>query len=126
EIIYKQSLGIQEFLLKTSLLQELDPAICDELTERTDSAVLLEQLEGDGLFIFKMQSTSPTYRYHHLFTNALQVELAKRYDADVITGIAKKAAFIYFAKDELFTAIEFAMRYKLYDVASKWIDEHHK
>jgi len=124
EIIYKQPLAIQDFLLKTSLLQELDPEICDELTGRTDSAILLEKLERDGLFILKLQSTSLAYRYHHLFSNALQDELAKRFDADVIAGIVKKAAFIYFAKGELFTGVELAMKYKLYEVATKWIDEH--
>lgn len=126
EIIYKQPMHIQDFLLRTSLLQELSPTICDELTGRTDSAVLLEKLESDGLFIFKLQSTSLTYRYHHLFTKALQDELGKRYEVDIIAKIAKKAAFLYFEKGELLTAIELAMRYKLFDVATKWINEHYE
>lgn len=87
EIIHKLPLEIQDFLLKTSLLPELDPALCDELTGRTDSAILLQQLVEDGLFTFQLPSTVVAYRYHHLFTEALQNEFSKRYDNLTITQI---------------------------------------
>ncbi|HWL26450.1 MAG TPA: LuxR C-terminal-related transcriptional regulator [Ureibacillus sp.] len=124
EIIHKLPLDLQDFLLKTSLLQDLDPALCNELTERTDSSNLLQQLVEDGLFTFQLPTTVVTYRYHHLFMDALQNELAKRYDAHTISRIVKKAAIIYYAKGDLFPAIELALKYKLYDVATRWIEEH--
>ncbi|MFZ0578532.1 MAG: LuxR C-terminal-related transcriptional regulator [Psychrobacillus psychrotolerans] len=124
EIFHKLPLDIQDFLLKTSLLQELDPTLCNELTGRTDSAILLQQLVEDGLFTFQLPSTVITYRYHHLFKDALRNELAKRYDAPTTKQIVKKAVFTYYAKSELIQAIELAIKYKIYDVAVSFIDEH--
>lgn len=124
EIIHKLPLDTQDFLLKTSLLQELDATLCNELSERYDSAILLQQLVKDGLFTFQIPSAVVTYRYHHLFTEALQNELVTRYDTNTITQILKKAIYIYESKGKYIHAIELAIKYKIYDVAVHLIEEH--
>ena len=76
-IIHKLPKTIQNFLLKTSFLHELEPAICDQLIEGTNSAELLAYLEENGLFTVCLQSSKLVFRYHHLFAEALQEELMK-------------------------------------------------
>ena len=121
EIICNLPQDMQDFVLHTSLLRELDPSICDRLTGRTDSLTLLEQLDDRGIFTVRLHATSPMYRYHHLFIEALQAELRKRFNRKEISEIAKKAATILYEQGDITSAIELSLKYKFYDFAQKWL-----
>ena len=124
EIICNLPQDIQVFLLQTSLLRELDPAICDKLTGRTDSQTLLSHLEERGIFTVRLHATTPIFRYHHLFIEALQAELIKRFNPEEISVIAKKAANILYEQGDITSAIELALKYEFYDFAQIWLLEH--
>lgn len=124
EIIHKLPQDVQYFSLQTSLLRELEPAICDKLTGRTDSEALLSQLEDEGIFTVRLQATSPIFRYHHLFIEALQAEFMKQYSHEDIFKIARKAALILYEHGDVTSAIELAMKYEFYELAQQWIIEH--
>lgn len=124
EIIHKLPSHMQDFLLKTSLLQELNVAFCNELLERNDSSVLLQQLVKNGVFTFQISSKPETYRYHHLFKEALQNELTLRYDSHTIMEIIKKVIYFYESEKKYSAAIELAINYNLYDLAAHSIEEH--
>ena len=64
------------FLTQTSVLGELDPAICDAMTGTGGSASRLERLAATNLFVIPVEGRAGTYRYHHLFGQWLQAELA--------------------------------------------------
>jgi len=124
EIICNLPQDMQDFVLHTSLLRELDPSICDRLTGRTDSLTLLEQLDDRGIFTVRLHATSPMYRYHHLFIEALQAELLKRFNRKEISEIAKKAATILYKQGDITSAIELSLKYEFFDFAQKWLLEH--
>jgi LuxR family transcriptional regulator, maltose regulon positive regulatory protein len=65
EVLARQSEVIQAFLLRSSILVELDPSACDYILGRNDSAVLLQQIEHRGLFLTLRGADH--YRYHPLF-----------------------------------------------------------
>ncbi len=67
EVFYRQPAEVQTFLAETAVLQRLDPAVCDALLERNDSAALLRYLEDHSLFV----TYEGAYRYHHLFRDFL-------------------------------------------------------
>ncbi|HBJ01662.1 MAG TPA: hypothetical protein DDY89_14240, partial [Lysinibacillus sp.] len=95
EIIHNLPSETQQFLLRTSLLQELDPAICDQLTKRTNSLEQLEHLEAKGLFTIRLQSKQPIFRYHHLLAEALQMELTKQFSKqDIHNLVLETSQFI--------------------------------
>jgi len=65
EVLAGQPEPIRNFLYQTAPLRHLDPPACNALTGRTDSALILRQLDETGLFTFPQGDGS--YRYHHLF-----------------------------------------------------------
>lgn len=63
------------FLLESSLLEELTPAICNAVLERADSAARLRDLADAGLFVTGVDAREATYRVHGLFRAMLTAEL---------------------------------------------------
>ena len=124
EIIHNLPQITQDFLLRTSLLHELEPAICDQLTEQTNSVKLLADLEERGLFTTRLQSSKLIFRYHHLFAEALQAELFRQYSALEIRSIVEKAAQLIYKQGDYTSAIELAFKYNLYEQAQLWITKH--
>jgi LuxR family transcriptional regulator, maltose regulon positive regulatory protein len=72
EVLNQQSQAIEQFLLDTSILDRLSGELCDELTGRSDSASLLEQLYHANLFLIPLDDEQRWYRYHHLFADLLR------------------------------------------------------
>jgi LuxR family maltose regulon positive regulatory protein len=62
---------VQEFLLRTSLLNRLSAPLCDAVTGRGDSQEMLQQLERSGLFLRTLDSDLHWFRYHALFSSFL-------------------------------------------------------
>ena len=75
EVLAQQPADIQTFLLQTSLLDRLSGPLCDALTERRDSAAVLDQLDRANLFIVPLDNECSWYRYHRLFADLLQRRL---------------------------------------------------
>jgi LuxR family maltose regulon positive regulatory protein len=75
EVLRQQPADLQEFLLKTSILERLSGPLCDAVTGRTGSRTLLENLEHANLFIIPLDQSCNWYRYHHLFAELLRQRL---------------------------------------------------
>jgi LuxR family maltose regulon positive regulatory protein len=101
EVLNQQSPAIQEFLLKTSILERMSAPLCDAVLagpveehgqEQTEaqpdrfaapSQRILEQLEEANLFMVPLDDERHWYRYHHLFADLLFQRLQKRGDVEV-------------------------------------------
>jgi LuxR family maltose regulon positive regulatory protein len=75
EVLKNQTLELQDFLLKTSILDYLTASLCDYILERENSQEVLEYLERSQLFLSSLDKEKRWYRYHHLFASLLQVQL---------------------------------------------------
>jgi LuxR family maltose regulon positive regulatory protein len=75
EVLERQSKGIQDFLLQTSILDRLTASLCDALTEKPGGQATLEQLEKANLFLVPLDADRLWYRYHHLFADLLRRQL---------------------------------------------------
>lgn len=124
EIVMALSPSTQDFLIRTSLLNSLEPAVCDGLTNRTDSYEILLELEKSGLFIVRLSSNPPVFRYHHLFVEALQVELRNRYTREQLFSTVKDAATLLREKGDFIAAIELALHEQAFELAQDWITIH--
>jgi LuxR family maltose regulon positive regulatory protein len=78
EVFERQSPEVQEFLLKTSILERLSGPLCDAVTGTLDSQARLEMLERANLFIVPLDQARTWYRYHRLFAELLRHRLAAR------------------------------------------------
>ncbi len=64
EVLHIQPEPLQRFLLQTSVLGRLTGSLCDTVTQRDESAHLLETLEHAGLFLETLDEAGQWYRYH--------------------------------------------------------------
>ena len=74
EILSKQPVELQSFLLQTSLLEYLSVETCEALTGRLDSRSLLQSLHAEGLFT--RYEGAQTYRYEVFFRDSLREHFA--------------------------------------------------
>jgi LuxR family maltose regulon positive regulatory protein len=107
EVLAGQSPETRDFLLRTAVLQRLCGPLCDALTERDDSAQVLERIERDNLFLLPLDTTREWYRYHLLFGELLRYEL-QRSHPEWVTDLHRRAHDWYRAQGAIPDAIEHA------------------
>lgn len=77
QVFEQQNAEIKNFLLKTSLLEEFDAELCQQVFGPGDWAMLMAKAMRDNLFLLAVDSRNkPTLRYHHLFQDFLQRRIA--------------------------------------------------
>ena len=91
EVLSRQPDSVREFLLKTSILEQLTGSLCDALTGRTDGQATLELLTKSNLFLIPLDDKRRWYRYHHLFSDMLQTQLRSNF-ADEFVQLHRQAA----------------------------------
>lgn len=111
----------QQFLYKTSILHELEPSFCRQLTNIEDCEQILAELEEKGLFTIRLHSAQPIYRYHHLFQDVLQQQFKQHASTQDVQNIVKRAATIYENSGDYRSAIELALSNGLYALAQQWL-----
>jgi len=72
EVIQWLDKEIFNFLLHTSIVENLNSSLCNALTGRVDSQSILEQLEKTNLFIIPLDQKREWYRYHTIFAEVLR------------------------------------------------------
>ena len=94
EVFSHLSPEMQEFLLRTSITEELPSPLIERLTGlpqnaklgKTSVASVIEELRRKNLFVSTTNDTAPVVRYHALFRDFLVKKLAHRTPA---SGVAK-------------------------------------
>ena len=77
EVLSRQSPEVADFMLTTSILDELSVPACTALCGQ-GSARMLQFLYGTHMFVSLVDDGARTYRYHHLIKEVLQTELHAR------------------------------------------------
>lgn len=75
EVLAGEDQGVRTFLQQTSLLTQFCAPLCDALTGREDSRLVLNHLESANLFVIPLDNKRDWYRYHGLFAEALRLKL---------------------------------------------------
>jgi LuxR family maltose regulon positive regulatory protein len=75
EVLNHQTEIVKDFLLKTSILEELSPPLCNHILGKENSRGILEMLEQNNLFIIPLDEHRAWYRYHALFGDLLRSRL---------------------------------------------------
>lgn len=92
EVFTAQEPAVREFLLKTSILTELTPALCSAVTGRDDAPALLEELYRRNLFVVAVDRPGETFRYHDLFKEFLTGQLERETGEEEIRVLHRRAA----------------------------------
>ena len=142
EALIRQSVEIQEFLLKTSILERLSQPLCDFVlagkssTPEAGSQLAydfsghyggdqsrLVQLERSNLFIVPLDDERVWYRYHHLFADLLCTRL-QHASPDLIPILHRRAAAWFEKHGWTDETINHSMAAKDWENASRLIAEH--
>ncbi len=77
EVLNQQPEGVQTFLLRTSILDQLCGSLCDAVLRdpSISGQATLEQIERANLFLVPLDNERRWYRYHHLFAELLRQRL---------------------------------------------------
>lgn len=77
DVLSNQPADVREFLLRTSILRQLSPPLCQALLPHLDCAKMLRQLHTSSLFLSPVDTGQGEleYRFHSLFTTFLRGQL---------------------------------------------------
>jgi ATP/maltotriose-dependent transcriptional regulator MalT len=109
DVLSSQSESLQEFLLQTAFLNRLTGSLCDAVTGRNDSELMLQQLERTNLFLIPLDQVGQWYRYHPLFAEAMQHEARHRLGEDSLRSLYDKASLWYEQHGLFAEAVEVAL-----------------
>ncbi len=86
EVLNHQPAHVHDFLLRTSILDQMCAPLCVAILEATDNAAAdtLEHIRQANLFLIPLDDERRWYRYHHLFGDLLRKRLHST-DIDIDT-----------------------------------------
>lgn len=105
EVLERQEDQIRSFIKSTCMLKRFRVELCDYMIGTGDSRGILEKLERENLFIIPLDSSRTWYRYHHLFSEFLQLQL----DESQKTEACKKACLWFRENGFTEEALEYAL-----------------
>jgi LuxR family maltose regulon positive regulatory protein len=123
DVLARQPAHIRRFLLRTSILRQLDASVCAALNPHADSAGILQQLDTDHLFLTPVASELPTWRYHSLFADHLRQQLQQDFPDDV-ARLHLAASAWYESQGRPVPAIDHAIEGGDYPLAMQLLEQH--
>lgn len=122
EVLDQQPEETRNFLLTTSILQQITPEVAERLAGVHDGRRELTELEHRGLFTNRLDEVR--YRYHNLFREFLERRLTmERSDAEVV-GLHIHAASYFETTEQWPEAIHHYLRARLQRQAARLIAKY--
>jgi LuxR family maltose regulon positive regulatory protein len=109
EILARQPAELCDFMLRSSILPQLNAELCDAVLGIDNSRELLFHLEQSNLFLVPLDLERKWFRYHSLFSGFLQEQLAIREPLRV-PRLHRTAAHWYWKQQRPVPAIEQALK----------------
>jgi LuxR family maltose regulon positive regulatory protein len=91
EVLERQPPEVRELLLRTSVLERVSGPLADNLTGGTGSEAILQHLEDANAFVTSIDVGRSWFRYHHLLSDLLAIEL-RRSSPALIDSLHRAAA----------------------------------
>jgi len=107
EVLQRQPEPVRQLLLRTSILERVNGPLADRLLGTIGSEGILLELEEQGAFVFSIDRERSWFRYHHLFTDLLRLEL-RRTDPGSVPTLHYAAATWYAEHGFVIDAIKHA------------------
>ena len=104
EMLDRQPPGVQDLLLRTSLLDRVNGDLADLLTGRPGSERILLDLEDANAFVESLDPGRTWFRYHRLFADFLRLELRRTLPAEV-PALHRRAAGWFTLQGQVVDAI---------------------
>jgi LuxR family transcriptional regulator, maltose regulon positive regulatory protein len=122
EVLKIQTEDNKEFLLQTSILEQMSASLCNDILNRNDSQLILDTLEKNNMFVIPLDEQRTWYRYHHLFADLLKQRLKQKDRATLINLHNKASEWFHINAMPVF-AIEHAIKAANFEKSSQLIGE---
>ena len=99
QVMAQQPPPLYDFLLASSVLEELSPEMCAEVLDVDTPDALLEQIMARNLFVVEFEGDDGRLRYHELFREFLQATLRRKYPVR-FRELTRRAAEAYAKRGE--------------------------
>lgn len=119
EVLDQQPEETRNFLLSTSILQQITPEVAERLAGVHDGRTELANLEHRGLFTSQLDDLR--YRYHNLFRSFLERRLAMERSQSEVIGLHIHAASYFETTQQWPEAIHHYLQAKLHRQAARLI-----
>lgn len=123
DILARQSEACRQFLLLTSVLDQLSVPLCNAVTGGQDGQDMLAYLERANLFLFPLDSEHQWFRYHSLFASYLRDALQRSYPGRA-AQLHQLAAQWYLAEQRPVPAIDHLLQAGARDEAARHLTRH--
>src|SRR5260221_12942181 len=84
EMLDRQPPQVQRLLLRTSVLDRVTGELADLLTGASGSEHILLDLEDANAFVVSLTPGRTWFRYHHMFSGLLRLELRRALPGDIL------------------------------------------
>jgi ATP/maltotriose-dependent transcriptional regulator MalT len=119
EVFAQQPEMLRVFLEETSVLDQMNAGLCNELIGITDAQARLDALEARNLFISHLEEG--WYRYHYLFHEFLKTHLA-RTRPERLRALLARAAELFEQRGLLSQAIAYRLESAQFEQAARVIE----
>ncbi len=109
EILNKQPEVLQQFLLKTSIVDRFNPELAEAITGCADSFSLLQDLEKRGLFVVPLDEYRRWYRYHPFFAEFLRHQLKQETASEQLIDLHQRAHDWWLGQNQVQEALSHAL-----------------
>ena len=124
EILERQPADVREMLLRTSVLERVSGPLADYLTGGAGSERILQELEDVNAFVSSLDVGRSWFRYHHLLSDLLQLQLRRVAPASV-APLHRAAARWHEQEGDIAEAIRHAQAARDWPLASRLLADHH-
>ncbi len=108
EVLHQQTKSIQDFLLKTSILERFNGPLCEAITGQERCQQTLHKLEHSNLFLLPLDNERRWFRYHSLFAEFLRVRLHET-QPDLVAELYHRATEWHEHNGDISDAINYAI-----------------
>ena len=128
EVLSQLPISIQEFLIKTSLLDQLYGPLCEAVTGMSEYLAsgqpILEWLERSDLFLTSLGERQHWYRCHHLFQQFLRARMEQIHSPSEIGSLQLRASAWWAANGDLDQALHHALASGDMAAAAQLVAQH--
>ena len=108
------------FMTRTSILETVEPAVAEVVTEQDGAATRLRRLAHDNLLVQEIGRSGAAYRYHNLLRDYLRAELLVR-EPSIEPELHRRAASWFWSTGNSDMAIRHALEGGDVDAATRYL-----
>ena len=123
EVLDQQSSDIQEFLLMTSILEQMTASLCNAVTGSSNSQTILAKLEQANLFLVPLDDERRWHRYHHLFADLLRSRVEQA-QPDLVPALHCRASEWYEKAELIEEAVAHAFSGEAFERVASLVEQN--